>query len=84
MTLYPKTGRTHQIRVHLKYLGYPIVADEFYAGRKTARDDRTWCPRLFLHAFGIEFAHPTTEKRVSYEAPLLEDHKKALSQLEKI
>jgi 23S rRNA pseudouridine1911/1915/1917 synthase len=84
MTLYPKTGRTHQIRVHLKYLGYPIVADEFYAGRKTARRDRKWCPRLFLHAFAIEFAHPISGKKVTYEAPLMRDHKKALSELEEI
>jgi 23S rRNA pseudouridine1911/1915/1917 synthase len=46
----PKTGRTHQIRIHAKYIGHPVVGDEFYAGRKTAREDRKWCPRLFLHA----------------------------------
>src|SRR5690606_3891808 len=37
--LNPVTGRTHQIRIHLKYLGFPIVGDTFYAGRKTARKD---------------------------------------------
>lgn len=52
---FPKTGRTHQIRIHAKYIGHPIVGDEFYAGRKTAREDRKWCPRLFLHATGIKF-----------------------------
>ncbi|OIP03049.1 hypothetical protein AUK18_02620 [Candidatus Beckwithbacteria bacterium CG2_30_44_31] len=50
----PKTGRTHQIRVHFKSLGFPLVADEWYAGRKTSKKDRVWCPRLFLQAMAIE------------------------------
>lgn len=70
LELYPQTGRTHQIRIHLKYLGHPIVGDEFYAGRKTARNDRTWCPRLFLHALKISFIHPETAKRVAFESRL--------------
>ena len=78
---YPKTGRTHQIRVHLKYLGHPVVGDEFYAGRKTARADRLWCPRLFLHASQIAFSHPGGGERVSFSSSLPEDLKKALSQL---
>lgn len=63
---YPKTGRTHQIRIHSKYIGHAIVADEFYAGRKTARNDRKWCPRLFLHAKAIEFLHPKTGDLVKF------------------
>ena len=70
---YPKTGRTHQIRVHAKHIGHAIVADEFYAGRKTARNDRKWCPRLFLHASGIKFIHPATGKNVEFRAELPED-----------
>lgn len=73
LELYPKTGRTHQIRIHLKYINHPIVGDSFYAGRKTARKDRVWCPRLFLHAFKIEFVHPVTRKVIKLEAPLEED-----------
>jgi 23S rRNA pseudouridine1911/1915/1917 synthase len=71
--LYPKTGRTHQIRIHLKFIGHPIVGDYFYAGRKTARDDREWCPRLFLHASKITFFHPVTGKEVKFESELPKD-----------
>jgi 23S rRNA pseudouridine1911/1915/1917 synthase len=73
LSLNPKTGRTHQIRIHLKHIGYPIVADEFYAGRKTARNDRRWCPRLFLHAGSIRFIHPTENKEVEFNSPLPQD-----------
>jgi len=66
---YPETGRTHQIRIHAKHIGHAIVGDEFYAGRKTARTDRTWCPRLFLHAQSISFVHPNG-KRVDYKSEL--------------
>lgn len=68
--LYPQTGRTHQIRVHLKHIGHPIVSDELYAGRKTARDDRKSVARLFLHASQITFKHPTTEKELSFKTQL--------------
>lgn len=81
--LYPETGRTHQIRIHLKYLGNPIVADTFYAGRKTARKDRKWCPRLFLHASGIKFIHPRTKRGVEVDAKLPGDLEKVISYLSK-
>jgi len=78
---YPKTGRTHQIRIHLKYLGYPLVGDEFYAGRKTARKDRVWCPRLFLHAGKISFAHPLSGKQMAFESELPDDLQVAIKSL---
>ena len=80
----PKTGRTHQIRIHLKYLGHPVVADEFYAGRKTARRDRIWCPRLFLHAASIEFFHPERGQKVKFSSGLPADLAVALVTLEKL
>lgn len=73
LELKPKTGRTHQIRIHLKHIGHPIVGDEFYAGRKTARHDRKWCSRLFLHAGEISFLHPTTKLKVNFTSPLPDD-----------
>lgn len=79
---YPKTGRTHQIRVHAKYVGHAIVADEFYAGRKTARNDRKWCPRLFLHATSIKFTHPSTGKEVEFKSDLPPDLQNVLNSFE--
>ncbi|MBP9719007.1 MAG: RluA family pseudouridine synthase [Candidatus Levybacteria bacterium] len=76
--LTPKTGRTHQIRVHLKYIGYPIFADFLYAGRKTARNDRKLLTRVFLHAGTITFDHPTNKTRLTFEAPLPEELQKVL------
>lgn len=79
--VFPKTGRTHQIRIHMKYIGHPLVADEFYAGRKTSRKDITWCPRLFLHAKSISFVHPKTDKRLTFQANLPNDLRKVLQKL---
>lgn len=82
--LQPQTGRTHQIRVHLKYLNHPIFADELYAGRKTARDDRKLLPRLFLHASEISFTHPITGEPMHFKAELTEELQNFLDQLEVI
>jgi len=81
LELVPTTGRTHQIRVHLKYLGHSVVADEKYAGRKTARKDRQWCPRQFLHASSLGFVHPQTKKRVKFTSSLPSELQKALNSL---
>lgn len=77
----PKTGRTHQIRVHAKHIGHAIVADEFYAGRKTARNDRVFCPRLFLHASSISFIHPETGKKVSFKSDLPKDLEEVIKKI---
>jgi len=58
----PRTGRTHQIRVHLKHLGHPIIGDPLY-GRRDGYE------RHLLHAWRLEFRHPVTDKTVSFEAP---------------
>jgi 23S rRNA pseudouridine1911/1915/1917 synthase len=69
----PKTGRTHQIRVHMKYIHHPIVGDYLYAGRKTARADRTWAPRTMLHAWKMTLTHPATGGLLAIEAPIPDD-----------
>lgn len=80
----PKTGRTHQIRVHFADLRHPVVSDDLYAGRKTSRSDRGWCRRLFLHATFLEITHPKTEKRINFISSLPIDLKLALEKIEKI
>lgn len=82
LSCFPKTGRTHQIRVHLKHIGFPVVSDDKYGGRKTVRLDKRWCPRQFLHATRLEITHPKTGERMVFESPLPEDLKEALEYLE--
>lgn len=72
LRLIPKTGRTHQIRVHLKHLGHPIFSDPLYVGRKAGREDRKVLPRLFLHAEKISINHPGTGDRLTFDSLLPE------------
>jgi 23S rRNA pseudouridine955/2504/2580 synthase len=71
-----KTGRTHQIRVHLSASGFPIVGDDKYGDfalnrqLQKADGDRVACKRMFLHAHQITFAHPETGNPVTLKAPL--------------
>ncbi len=66
--VYPKTGRTHQIRVHLSHLGHPIVGDELYGKRAKKLADRP-----LLHALRIVFDHPATDARMRVEAAVADD-----------
>lgn len=84
LELNPETGRTHQIRVHLKYINHPIFADFLYAGRKTSRDDRKDLERVFLHAGGISFYHPKTGEQISFESRLPEELKNFWESLDSI
>lgn len=78
LELYPETGRTHQIRVHLKYINHPILGDYLYAGRKTSRDDRQWAPRVMLHAWKIILIHPVTQKPLEIVSPIQDDMKRII------
>lgn len=79
---YPKTGRTHQIRVHFKAIGHPIVCDKLYGFKKADMEAR--CPfglkRHFLHAAAIDFVLPSGA-RIKLEADLPDDLKSALEML---
>ncbi len=80
--IYPATGRTHQIRVHMKHIGHPVFADELYAGRKTARADRKLIFRHFLHATKLIFKHPKTGESMTFASPLPKELSDFLDSLE--
>jgi 23S rRNA pseudouridine1911/1915/1917 synthase len=117
LKLTPKTGRTHQIRVHLSYIKHPIVADDMYGGKlvyqwQLAEDEKPHVKcgakylsaqletglapplrrplpqepiinRCALHAWTLQFKHPTTGKVMKFEAPLPEDMQNLLDMLRK-
>ena len=66
----PVTGRTNQIRIHMKSLGHPLLGESVYAFRK---DFAIKFKRVALHAKKVEFTHPVTKERLSFESPLPED-----------
>jgi 23S rRNA pseudouridine1911/1915/1917 synthase len=74
----PKTGRTHQIRVHFASIGHPVVGDKVYGRRRT----RLPIERQFLHAQRLGFTHPLTGQTLCFEAPLPEDLASVLRLLE--
>ncbi len=92
MKMTPKTGRTHQIRVHLSYIKHPIVADDMYGGKlvypwqladaQPAAQEPV-IDRVALHASTLEFKHPTTNEMAKFEAPLPDDMQKLLDMLRK-
>ena len=92
LKLTPKTGRTHQIRVHLSYIKHPIVADDMYGGKlvypwqlqdgQSAPQDPV-IARYALHARSLEFKHPTTDEMVKFEAPIPQDMQNLIDMLRK-
>lgn len=72
-----ETGRTHQIRVHMSYIGYPVYGDPKYGRRK---DDFSY--GQFLHAKKLGFIHPTTQKYMEFESELPDYFKEKLNELE--
>lgn len=73
-----ETGRTHQIRVHMQYIGHPVVGDPKYGYRKTMDTQGQ-----LLHAARIEFIHPSTREKITLEAPLDPIFAKVIEQLDK-
>lgn len=69
-----KTGRTHQIRVHLTHQGFPIVGDDMYGGRPfLGSDSEPMLDRQALHAAFLEFTHPITDKPMTFVAPVRDE-----------
>ena len=91
-----KTGRTHQIRVHLASVGYPLLVDEIYGGnnafyfsslkrnyKQTTEEERPTISRQTLHASTLSFIHPSTGKEVTFSLPLPKDMEVLLKLLRK-
>ena len=90
VNLYPETGRTHQLRVHLKSIGHPIFSDEVYGGG--AKNSKSFhvkytqllsrllktISRVALHARRLEISHPITGEKMSFTAPIPNDFKIAI------
>ena len=71
------TGRTHQIRVHFSYLGYPLAGDKTYGSKK-----KSPFPRVMLHAHTLKFKHPVSSDEIFFKSELPEDFKSELKKLE--
>ena len=72
VSLRLETGRTHQIRIHMKYAGFPLIGDYLY------NPDMKWISRQALHSHKISFSHPITGEHMEFTAPLPEDMKAVL------
>ena len=89
-----ETGRTHQIRAHMRYLGHPLFNDAMYGGDKIRKGTQfakyktfvancfELMPRQALHAMSLGFIHPTTKEKMYFEAPLPEDFSSVLAKWE--
>jgi 23S rRNA pseudouridine1911/1915/1917 synthase len=75
----PFTGRTHQIRVHLKHINCPVLGDEIYGSKSVNK--KYGIERQLLHAYQLSFIHPITKESVTITAPLPEDFKQVLKKL---
>ena len=73
ISLRLETGRTHQIRIHMKHLGYPLIGDYLY------NPDMEYMDRQALHSHRLAFAHPITRDAMEFTAPLPEDMRAVLT-----
>ena len=89
MRVFPQTGRTHQIRVHLAHAGFPVLCDRLYGGRSTltigelrgTAEDTVILHRQALHARRLRLTHPETGEELEFVAPLAADMQLVLDEL---
>lgn len=79
--LFPQTGRTHQLRVHLSAIGCPIAGDPTYGRKKAGMTHDVAVPRVMLHAKVLGFIHPSTQESMDFEAPMPADMADVVSRL---
>lgn len=94
LEIHPKTGRTHQVRLHMNYIGHPIVGDSDYGGGRkrslteapseTIREAFIKLPRQALHAKTLEFCHPDTKELVEFSAPIPDDMQHVIDVLREV
>ncbi len=76
-----KTGRTHQIRVHMAYIGHPVLGDRVYGGSKATKIDDSIIPRQMLHAESLSLQHPDTGHPMTFTAPPPQDMAEIIERL---
>ena len=86
LEIFPKTGRTHQIRVHLSAMGHPLLGDPLYGKKRGSQDPvLKECSRRLnrqaLHAYRLGFVHPRTGEGVEFISPIPQDMKEVLEWL---
>lgn len=82
VSAFPRTGRTHQIRVHLSELGYSLLGDPFYGGLKQVGS--VVIPRVMLHAASLTFPHPIHQNRISVRSSYPEDFAECIEKINKM
>ncbi len=82
--LFPRTGRTHQLRVHLTWLGHPILGDSTYGGRKVCSIQEIALPRVMLHARTLGFTHPVSGQPLEFTSPYPSDMADVAQALERL
>jgi len=80
----PETGRTHQIRVHMAFLGHPVAGDELYGGKQLKTPEEIAFERQCLHAYSLSFSHPVTDEPMEFYSDLWLDMQEILEKVRQL